>query len=43
MAHMKAAHTAVETVGRITQEAGVKTAAKYCKGEVIVGKDLMVI
>ena len=64
MAHMKADHTPVETVGRIAQEAGVKTlvlshltpaidsldddtwrapAAKYFKGEIIVGKDLMVI
>ncbi|HKW53446.1 MAG TPA: MBL fold metallo-hydrolase [Stellaceae bacterium] len=64
MAHMKADHTPVEDVGRIAQEAGVKTlvlshltpaidsisddtwrapAAKYFKGEIIVGKDLMVI
>lgn len=64
MAHMKADHTPVETVGRIAHEAGVKTlvlshlspavdgldddtwrapAAKYFKGEIIVGKDLMVI
>jgi ribonuclease BN (tRNA processing enzyme) len=64
MAHMNADHTPVETVGRIAQEAGVKTlvlshltppidslsddawraaAAKYFKGEIIVGKDLMVI
>ena len=64
MAHMKADHTPVEDVGRIAQEAGVKTlvlshlvpatdgitddtwrsqAAKYYKGEIIVGKDLMVV
>jgi ribonuclease BN (tRNA processing enzyme) len=64
MAHMKADHTPVEDVGRIAQEAGVKTlvlshlvpatdgitddtwraaAAKYFKGEFIVGKDLMVV
>ena len=64
MAHMKADHTSVEDVGRIAQEAGVKTlvlshlspaidsidddtwrapAAKYFKGEIIVGKDLMVV
>jgi len=64
MAHMKADHTPVEDVGRIAQEAGVKTlvlshlipafdsisddtwrtpAAKYFKGEIIVGKDLMVL
>lgn len=64
MAHMKADHTPVEDVGRIAQQAGVKTlvlshltpaidsisddtwrepAAKYFKGEIIVGKDLMVI
>ena len=64
MAHMKADHTPVENVGRIAQEAGVKTlvlshlvpatdgitddawrsaAAKYFKGEIIVGKDLMVV
>ena len=64
MAHMKADHTPVEDVGRIAQEAGVKTlvlshlipafdsisdetwrarAAKYFKGEIIVGKDLMVV
>jgi ribonuclease BN (tRNA processing enzyme) len=63
-AHMKADHTPVEDVGRIAQEAGVKTlvlshlvpaidgisddtwrssAAKYFKGEIIVGKDLMVV
>ena len=56
--------TPVEDVGRIAQEAGVKTlvlshlvpatdgitndtwraaAAKYFKGEIIVGKDLMVV
>jgi ribonuclease BN (tRNA processing enzyme) len=64
MAHLKADHTPVEDVGRIAQEAGVKTlvlshlvpaidsitddtwrspAAKYFKGEIIVGKDLMVV
>jgi ribonuclease BN (tRNA processing enzyme) len=64
MAHMKADHTPVEDVGRIAQEAGVKTlvlshlvpatdgitddtwrslAAKSFKGEIIVGKDLMVV
>jgi ribonuclease BN (tRNA processing enzyme) len=64
MAHMKADHSSVEDVGRIAQEAGVKTlvlshlapgidtisddtwrapAAKYFKGEIIVGKDLMVV
>jgi ribonuclease BN (tRNA processing enzyme) len=64
MAHMKADHTPVEDVGRIAQEAGVKTlvlshltpvidsitddtwrapVAKYFKGEIIVGKDLMVV
>ena len=64
MAHMKADHTPSEDVGRIAQEAGVKTlvlshltpaidsitdetwrapAAKYFKGEIIVGRDLMVI
>ena len=64
MAHMRADHSPVEDVGRIAQEAGVKTlvlshltpgldsisddtwrapAAKYFKGEIIVGKDLMVI
>jgi ribonuclease BN (tRNA processing enzyme) len=64
MAHMKADHTPVEDVGRIAQEAGVKTlvlshltpiidsitedtwrapAAKYFKGEIIVGKNLMVM
>jgi ribonuclease BN (tRNA processing enzyme) len=64
MAHMKADHTPVEDVGRIAQEAGVKTlvlshltpaidsisddtwrapAAKYFSGEIIVGKDLMVV
>ena len=64
MAHMKADHTPAEDVGRIAQEAGVKTlvlshlvpgidgitddtwrslAAKYFKGEIIVGKDLMVV
>lgn len=64
MAHMNADHTPVEDVGRIAQEAGVKTlvlshlvpavnsipddtwrspAAKYFKGEIIVGKDLMVV
>jgi ribonuclease BN (tRNA processing enzyme) len=64
MAHMKADHTPVEDVGRIAQEAGVKTlvlshlvpaidgitddtwrslAEKHFKGEIIVGKDLMVV
>jgi ribonuclease BN (tRNA processing enzyme) len=64
MSHMKADHSPVEDVGRIAQEAGVKTlilshltpaidsiaddtwrgaAVKYFKGEIIVGKDLMVI
>jgi ribonuclease BN (tRNA processing enzyme) len=64
MAHMKADHTPSEDVGRIAQEAGVKTlvlshltpaidsisddtwrepAAKFFKGEIIVGKDLMVV
>jgi len=64
MAHMKAGHTPSEDVGRIAQEAGVKTlvlshltpaidsidddtwrapVAKYFKGEIIVGKDLMVV
>ena len=64
MAHMKADHTPCEDVGRIAQEAGVKTlvlshftpaidsiddetwrapVAKYFKGEIIIGKDLMVV
>jgi ribonuclease BN (tRNA processing enzyme) len=64
MAHMRADHSPVEDVGRIAQEAGVKTlvlshltpaldsitddtwrapAAKYFKGQIIVGKDLMVL
>ena len=64
MAYMKADHTPSEDVGRIAQEAGVKTlvlshllpsmdsiddetwrapVAKYFKGEIIVGKDLMVV
>jgi ribonuclease BN (tRNA processing enzyme) len=64
MAHMHADHTPTEDVGRIAQEAGVKTlvlshlgpgdfsvsdarwrgdAAKHFKGEIIVGRDLMVI
>jgi ribonuclease BN (tRNA processing enzyme) len=64
MAHMKADHTPVEDVGRIAQEAGVKTlvlshlvpaidsihdetwraaAAKNFKGEIIVGKDLLLV
>ena len=64
MAHMKAGHTPSEDVGRIAQEAGVKTlvlshltpaidsitddtwrepVAKYFKGEIIVGRDLMVV
>jgi ribonuclease BN (tRNA processing enzyme) len=64
MEHMKADHTPSEDVGRIAQEAGVKTlvlshltpaidsisddtwrepVAKFFKGEIIVGKDLMVV
>jgi ribonuclease BN (tRNA processing enzyme) len=64
MAHMKADHTPSEDVGRIAQEAGVRTlvlshltpaidsisddtwrapVAKYFKGEIVVGKDLMVL
>ena len=64
MSHMKADHTPSEDVGRIAQEAGVKTLVlshlspaidsitddtwrepveKYFKGEIIVGKDLMVV
>jgi ribonuclease BN (tRNA processing enzyme) len=66
MAHAKADHTPSEDVGRIAQEAGVRTlvlshliptidsisisddtwrapAEKYFKGEIIVGKDLMVV
>jgi ribonuclease BN (tRNA processing enzyme) len=64
MAHMNADHSPIEDVGRIAQEAGVKTlvlshltpaidsisddtwrapAAKYFKGEIVVGKDLMVL
>lgn len=63
MAHMRADHTPAEEVGRIAQEAGVKTlvlshltpgegvsderwhdaAAKAFKGNIIVGRDLMVI
>jgi ribonuclease BN (tRNA processing enzyme) len=64
MAHMKADHTSVEDVGRIAQQAGVKTlvlshlfpavdsitddvwrapAAKYFTGEIVVGRDLMVL
>jgi ribonuclease BN (tRNA processing enzyme) len=64
MAHMNADHAPVEDVGRIAQQAEVKTlvlshlvpafegisddtwraaAAKYFKGEIIVGKDLMVV
>ncbi len=64
MAHMRADHTPSEDVGRIAQEAGVKTlvlshltppidsiddetwrapVAKHFKGEIIVGKDLMVV
>ncbi len=64
MAHMRADHSPVEDVGRIAQQAGVKTlvlshltpavdsisddtwrapAEKYFKGEIIVGKDLMVV
>ena len=64
MAHMRADHSTVEDVGRIAQEAGVKTlilshltpaldsisddtwrapaAQNFC-GEIIVGKDLMVV
>ncbi len=64
LAHMKADHTPVENLGRIAQEAGVKTlvlshltpaidsisddtwrapAARYFKGEIVVGRDLMVV
>jgi len=64
MEHMKADHAPSEDVGRIAQDAGVKTlvlshltpaidsisddtwrepVAKYFKGEIIVGKDLMVV
>jgi ribonuclease BN (tRNA processing enzyme) len=64
MAHMRADHSPVEDVGRIAQQAGVKTlilshltpavdsisddawrapAEKYFRGEIIVGKDLMVV
>ena len=64
MAHMKADHTPLEDVGRIANEAGVKTlvlshltpaidsitdetwrapVAKTFTGEIIVGKDLMVV
>jgi len=64
MDHMKADHTPSEDVGRIAQEAGVKTlvlshltpaidsltdeiwrtpVAKYFRGEIIVGQDLMVV
>jgi ribonuclease BN (tRNA processing enzyme) len=64
MAHMKASHTPAEDVGRIAQEAGVKTlvlshltpaidsisdeawrapVAQHFKGEIIVGKDLLVV
>jgi ribonuclease BN (tRNA processing enzyme) len=64
MAHMKADHTPCEDVGRIAQEAGVKTlvlshltpaidsndddtwrapVAKYFRGEILVGNDLMVV
>jgi len=63
MAHMRADHTPTEEVGRIAQEAGVKTlvlsrlapgegvsderwrdaAAKNFKGDIVVGRDLMVI
>ncbi|WP_159086230.1 MBL fold metallo-hydrolase [Burkholderia mayonis] len=63
MHHMLADHSPVAEVGRIAQEAGVKTlvlshltpvlpatpperwraaAARYFKGEIIVGQDLMV-
>jgi ribonuclease BN (tRNA processing enzyme) len=63
MNHMRVDHSPTEDVGRIAQEAGVKTlvlshlspstgvsdenwrapAAKYFKGKIIVGHDLMVI
>jgi ribonuclease BN (tRNA processing enzyme) len=64
MAHMRADHSPIEDVGRIAQEAGVKTlvlshlspsqsslsdetwaapAAKYFKGQIVVGHDLMVV
>lgn len=64
MAHMKADHSPVEDIGRIAQQAGVKTlvlshltppidgigddtwrapAAKYFRGEILVGHDLMVV
>jgi ribonuclease BN (tRNA processing enzyme) len=64
MAHMQADHTPVEDVGRIAQEAGVKTlvlshllpafdgidddtwraaAAKNFSGQIIVGRELMVV
>lgn len=64
MAHMHADHTPAEDVGRIAQEAGVKTlvlshltpalnsiddatwrapAAQHFQGEIMVGKDLMVL
>jgi ribonuclease BN (tRNA processing enzyme) len=64
MAHMRADHSPTEDVGRIAQEAGVKTlvlshfvpgdvsvsddtwrtdAAKHFRGEIIAGRDLMVI
>lgn len=63
MAHMRADHTPAEEVGRIAQEAGVKTlvlshlapgegvseerwrsaAAQTFRGDIVVGRDLMVI
>lgn len=65
MHHMRAVHSPAEDVGRIAEEAGVKTlvlshltpsssalapdnkwiqgASKYFKGEIIIGRDLMVI
>ena len=64
MEHMNASHTPTENVGRIAQEAGVKTlvlshltpaidsidddtwrapVTKHFHGEVVVGKDLMVL
>ena len=64
MAHMMESHAPVEEVGRIAQQAGVKTlvlshftpliesisetmwrdaAAKHFKGEIVVGRDLMVV
>jgi len=64
MDHMNASHTPAEDVGRLAQEAGVKTlvlshltpaidsidddtwrapAAKHFRGDIVVGKDLMVL